>query len=202
MYKWRSGIEDEISSAIVEADANPAMGAEPNQEGKASSRKRYTADQKEKALQLCDQIGITKASKETGITINSLRKWRADAQNEIAPANEAPVPKSAADQSASQTDNESQSMAIIARLTKVPSEEPAPEDEARQADEHVNTDVPIAGESAPADNYANEEAPPLPNGKEASVDGTREELIRLRVENSALKAQIASLKNALRVFTE
>ena len=44
-----------------------------------AERKTYTVEQKKAALEKVAELGITKASKELGISINSLVKWRADA---------------------------------------------------------------------------------------------------------------------------
>ena len=44
-----------------------------------AERKTYTEEQKKAALEKIAELGITKASKELGISINSLVKWRADA---------------------------------------------------------------------------------------------------------------------------
>jgi len=44
-----------------------------------AERKTYTEEQKKAALEKVAELGITKAAKELGISINSLLKWRADA---------------------------------------------------------------------------------------------------------------------------
>ena len=87
LYTWRSIVErrraastaeaDEISAEATTAEENEAI---PNLESKSSGR-RYTTEEKEKALRLCGDIGITKASTRTWIAIGSLRKWREDTQN-------------------------------------------------------------------------------------------------------------------------
>ena len=184
LYRWRSGGEDEIATttaavdeiSVAETDAEE-KDTSPSRESKGSGT-RYSAEEKEKALRLCDEVGVTKASKMTGITINSLRKWRMDAKNEIhatiVPVKEIPVEETDAEQSDAQADNESTCTNIIARLTKTPVEE--------------------AGA---------EEQDPQPSLQNTNGDeGTSEELIRLRLENATLKAQMAALKNALRMFTE
>lgn len=47
------------------------------------TRTRYTPEEKESALRLCDEIGVHKASQETGISVNSLYKWRSGVKDEI-----------------------------------------------------------------------------------------------------------------------
>ena len=200
LYKWRTGVEAEAKS-IADVDATPvddtvadtalvdgaaeessipessvgeAAGETDdnlNAEVKTSGR-RYTAKEKREAVRLCEAIGITKASKQTGITINSLRKWRMDAKEEM-PAAVASVPVKIAEQKGAQADNEVASTDILARLSKAPVEEAVAEDAA--ADETAE--------------------------KAAGNESASAELIRLRVENAAYRAQIAALKNALRVFT-
>ena len=134
LYKWRTSAEDEIASTAAKVNRAPVAktdtevkGAEPKHENK-DSRKRYSAEEKANALQLYDKVGVTKASKQTGITINSLRKWQMDARNAIvtasATADEISDKKIATDQNESQTDNESASMDVVARLFKTPVGEP------------------------------------------------------------------------------
>ena len=216
LYKWRTGVEAEAKSAadvgeapvdgvVVEvplADQAPvevpsvnkasAHGASVGEvageadinlsiENKNSGR-RYTAQEKEAAVRLCDAIGITKASKQTGITINSLRKWRLDAKEEkpvTTPVEVVPAEKSVTEQKDAWVDNEIASTDILARLSRTPVEE------------------------APVEEMAAEEAEqPIVPEKTAGNESANEELIRLQVENETLRAQIAALKNALRVFTE
>ena len=84
LYKWRTGAEDEIAAVAVEADKIPVEEVAVEEKDAAPIKgKRYSAEEKERALQLYDNLGLTKTSKQTGITINSLRKWRADAQSKI-----------------------------------------------------------------------------------------------------------------------
>ena len=59
---------------MEEKDANASK------EGKTPG-KRYSAEEKANVLRLYDKIRVTKASKQTGITINSLREWHMDAPN-------------------------------------------------------------------------------------------------------------------------
>jgi hypothetical protein len=55
----------------------------------------------------------------------------------------------------------------------------------------------------PAEDTSVEAEAPLPSLRNPSArENLNEELIRLRLENTTLKAQMAALKNALRVFTE
>jgi len=49
-------------------------------------KKTYTAEEKENALRLCDEIGAKKASEQTGIFINTLYNWRRAKAEAIAPA--------------------------------------------------------------------------------------------------------------------
>lgn len=42
------------------------------------ARVRYTAEQKEKALESIKSIGVSKTSKELGITTGTLYKWQAE----------------------------------------------------------------------------------------------------------------------------
>ena len=166
LYRWRSGVEGEAAAPLVEADEIPTevavveeKDANASGEGKTPG-KRYSAEEKANALRLYDKIGVTKASKQTGITINSLRKWHIAAQNAsiVSAADEIPNGKTAADQDESQTDNESASTDVVARLIKAPVGEP--------------------------------------------IEDIGKELIRLRLENTTLKAHIVALKAALRMFTE
>ena len=58
-------------------------------------------------------------------------------------------------------------------------------------------------EKSPAEEAAEEENVSQLNPDNAhQSESTSEELIRLRLENSALKTQMVALKNALQVFTE
>ena len=132
LYRWRSGVEGESAVPLVETDEIPAEAAvveekdaSASQEGK-SPRKRYSAEEKANALRLYDEVGVSKTSKQTGITINSLRKWHMDAQNAIvviAAADEIPDEKTDIEQDESQTDNESACADVVARLVKTPVEE-------------------------------------------------------------------------------
>lgn len=214
LYKWRTGTEDEASETTVEGDVAPVEiavagegDANLSQESNASLRKRYTAEVKGNALRMCEKIGITKASKETGITVNSLRKWRADAQNETARSStavEALVHEAAMEPCDSQNDAGSNSTAIVARLAKTSPEEAAPEEKyLPKVYENVQTDAKANDAGVPSTKFGREENAPIPDGKNTNADeSVSEELIHLRIENSALKAQILSLKSALRVFTE
>ena len=112
-------------------------------------RTSYTAAEKARALRRCDEIGVTKTSKETGITMASLYVWRHA-------ANEGAVSPTAADLAG----------------------------------------VPTGDETAPKKN------PRQPRNPANAQIEPGEELIRLRVENAALKAQVLSLKNAVRAFAE
>jgi len=176
LVNWHSDAENKIATTIAVVDEIPVVeddveeiDTNPKRESKSSGT-RYSAEEKENALRLYDEVGVTKASKQTGITINSLRKWRADAQNKsdttAAATDEIPVGVEAAEHNDLHT--ESASTDIIARLTKTSAEEQTMEE----------TDQ----KTRPSNPY--------------------EELIRLRLENTTLKAQMAALKNAIRVFTE
>jgi len=117
-------------------------------EGEIMPRKTYTAKEKENALRLCEEIGVQKASEETGISVNSLYAWRGGKK-----ANKA---------------------AAIANDAEIPVNAPAANDKKTGA-----------------------------SRKQSGVgENPDEELIRLRIENEALKAQNKTLKNALRPFTE
>ena len=121
------------------------------------TRIRYSPEEKEKALRLCEAIGVNNASKETGISVNSLYKWRSNTGKEI----ETPV-YNAPETSISNMVSETQTAARV------------PETESS-----------------------------LSLHQRAAVnEGVHEELVRLRIENDTLKAQMVALKNALRVFTE
>ena len=43
----------------------------------------YSAKQRENALRLCDEIGVAKASEQTGISKHTLYKWRNSAEVEV-----------------------------------------------------------------------------------------------------------------------
>lgn len=135
---------------------------------------RYTPEEKEKALRLFSEMGATRASRETGVTVDSLRKWRADAQetSEFPAANELLAQKAVMQPSPSQT-NFDESGAIVARLTRKHS---------RKAPQSIGSFPCIVG------THADEKA--------------NDELTLLRIENTMLKAQIVALKGALRAFTE
>ena len=104
----------------------------------------YTAAEKGNALRLCDEIGVCKASEETGITVHTLYTWRrakGGTKPTVAP-------------------NESKGHNGHGRKQEVVKEPTVREE--------------------------------LEN----------ESLICLRTENDSLKAQIATLKRALRAFSE
>jgi len=105
--------------------------------------KTYTAEDKLNALRLCDEIGVQKASEETGITLNSLYAWRRS-RSELMPTATDPV------------------------------------------EFQAGSEKRIGEGSKAVRNF----------------EPTTDELIHLRVENEMLKAQITTLKNALRAFTE
>ena len=172
LYKWRMGGEGDIAAAKTDVED---MVAE--EKDTRSSRKRYSAEEKEKALQLYDEVGVTKASKLTGITINSLRKWRIAAQNAIptTPASDDEIPvEEATGPDDTQVDNVNSSTDIISRFVKIPASDVATKQEDAQLSHHI---LNAGGDPG-------------------------EELIRLRIENASLKAQIVALKDALRVFAE
>jgi len=139
LYKWRLGAEDEVSMPPVKGEEIPVEKVEvegqatsPNREGR-SAGKRYSAGKKAEALRLCNEIGLAKASKQTGITINSLRKWHMDAQNAniVTAADEIPNEKTATDQNESQANNASVSADVVVSLAKMQVGEPI-------ADENVS----------------------------------------------------------------
>jgi transposase-like protein len=139
-------------------------------------RPHYTNEQKKEALQLCAEIGITKASKRLEIAYGTLNKWRKAAQNGSpveAATDDTPVEEVTI---YAQTDGgDISSTAIAARLGK-------------NHDEAAVTEDKVHPESED-------------RGREAT-DDDHDDLIRLRTENAALKTQMATLKNALRAFTE
>lgn len=135
---------------------------------------RYTPEEKEKALRLFSEMGATKASRETGVTVASLRKWRADAQEKSAfPAANEPLAQKVVIQPNPLQTNFDESGAIVARLTRKHS---------RKVPQNIGSFPCIAG------THADEKA--------------NDELTLLRIENTMLKAQIDALKGALRAFTE
>jgi len=182
LVNWRSGTE-EAGAATTPIDETPAEEALADEEDarqiheNVTTRKRYSAEEKENALRLYNEVGVTKASRLTGITINSLRKWRMDAQNTnpATPADgESPVEKKIAEPDDLQAVDGKSSTDILSRLAKIPANETAEEG----ADAHLSR-------------------------HNLNVDGgPGEELIRLRIENASLRVQMAALKTALRVFTE
>ena len=113
---------------------------------------------------------------ETGIAINSLRKWRADAQNKNTTTTAASDKTLAGEEAAEHNDLHSEiaSTDIISRLAKTSAEE--------QTMEETDQKTSLS--------------------KSNDNEGSKEELIRLRLENTTLKTQMAALKNALQVFTE
>ena len=130
LYKWRSRVEDEANmppaeseEILAEESGVEAEDANLNPEGKTLG-KRYSAEEKEKALQLYNEVGVTKASKMTGITISSLRRWHMNAKSRTATTaaavDETPTDGLATDQNESQIDSDNASAAIVARLVKTP----------------------------------------------------------------------------------
>lgn len=60
------------------------------------ARIRYSTEQKAEALQLCDAIGVQKASEQLGITVNSLYAWRNAQKKEQQEAKATPPAKAPA----------------------------------------------------------------------------------------------------------
>ena len=187
-------------------------------------RKRYTAEEKARALRLCDEVGVVKASEQTGISKFSLYKWRMGAEDEVSmpPVEGEEIPVETVEvegQAASQNQEgknagkrysvEEKAKALrlcdeiglskaskqigisvnslykwrmgvqneiptVAAAAEIPIEEPVAEENVSKISPHTN--------------YARE--------------NENEELIRLQLENTMLKAKMTALKNALRVFTE
>ena len=104
--------------------------------------KSYTGDERENALKLCDEIGVQKASEQTGIALNSLYGWRRA---------------------------RGKAVAVVAGV-----------------------ETPAAGKGRGG----------CERGREDVEESCDTELIRLQMENEALKAQVKTLQNALRAFTE
>ena len=138
-------------------------------------RIRYTDDEKIEALRLCDQMGVTKTSEQTGISINSLYKWRSEYKDfdiPVSPVIETPPP---------------------IKDEAVPVYEAAPADEA----------VPVNIDATPVKEAVAEKYTPYEAKKTEPIGENRsEEVIWLRVENKVLKEQMVALKTALRAFTE
>lgn len=181
LYTWRSGAEEKGAAAVAHADVTPfgeAVAEEEDTSENIESKgpgKRYGAEEKEKALRLCDKIGITKVSKQTGIAIGSLRKWRMDAKKRVPAAAVDKIPMvKASEQNVSQTDDECTSADIADRFSKTSVRGSVAEDKTLQPGQQI-----------------------------AAVDaGSSKELIRLQLENAALKLEMLTIKKALRVFTE
>ena len=65
--KW-VGVSPSATSPSVEKCTEPVE--------KIDRRQRYTPEQKAEALRLVEEIGLSKASRQTGISVGSLMKWR------------------------------------------------------------------------------------------------------------------------------
>jgi transposase-like protein len=100
LYKWRAGAEGETAATTAVADEALAEGAVIKEESAIPTHKRYTAEEQENALRLVNEIGVSKASKQTGITINSLRKWREDTQSATTAADVIRIEEDTAEQEA------------------------------------------------------------------------------------------------------
>lgn len=64
------------SSTTPVASPTTSPSVEKNDEGKVSGRRRYTPEEKAEALRLVEELGPSKASRQTGISLASLLKWR------------------------------------------------------------------------------------------------------------------------------
>lgn len=169
LYKWRAGDLDVNDASENLTEEATEWQRDTSSTGIATG-KRYTAKEREAALRLCAEIGVSKASKQTGISTHSLYKWRAGA-NEAVEADQPPV---------IQADLSEKDPAPNLAAMETPTTQAEAPTTVMMDEKH--------GRSAPSYMYTDQE--------------TIEELIRLRMENVALKAQMTALKNALRAFTE
>lgn len=64
------------TQAPTQAPTRPDQIADQDEPAVVSKVKRYTAEQKAEALRLVREIGLSKAARETGVSVQSLIKWR------------------------------------------------------------------------------------------------------------------------------
>jgi len=69
------GVSVEILKGWLTQEPNQTTEREGREQA-ASKAKRYTPEEKREALRLVREIGLSKASRETGVSIASLIKWR------------------------------------------------------------------------------------------------------------------------------
>ena len=181
---------------------------------------RYTAEEKENTLRLCDEVGVAKASEQTGISKFTLYKWRSGAEGEAAmptaEAEEIPAGAVEAEGQATGPNREGRSVgkrysaeekAKVLRLcdeiglAKVSKQTGITFNSLRKWRMEAKDEIPV--NAATPKKSPSEETVPEPSPHTDKLgEGISEESVRLRLENSALKAQIIALKNALRAFTE
>ena len=186
----------------------------------------YSAEEKKNALRLCDKIGVSKASKETGISRHTLYIWRAGAEDEIvtttavvdADSVEEMIKEKTANPTRKRYTTEEKENALLlckeigmAKASKKTGISVNLLYKWRSgAKDEITTDV--ANGNPPDEATAKEKMEPNHEITSAEVvatgvavstmEKTADELIHLRIENAALKAQIVTLKKALRVFTD
>lgn len=93
----------------------------------------------------------------------------------------------------------------IATVSAAADESRAEEVVVEEKDSHPNhaDTIDVTDANAPTEKLEKVEKASHLNNKDAGADEKMsEELIRLQIENSTLKAQIIALKSALRIFTE
>lgn len=144
-------------------------------------RRMYTQEEREHALRRCDEIGVKKASGETGVPAYTLYAWRRKTKEPE------PLP-----------DQPDSGESLVPRAVESPiAEETASEmPTCHESSDFIKAPSPLLKTPIddPADELELERTPPL-------YEETGE-LLRLRIENRALREKNEQLKKALRVFAE
>ena len=194
--------------------------------------KTYTDEQKAVALAKVAEIGVTKASKELSISINTLNNWKKASNGDTAPAkkdksagNKASKAKTALTKNAEPVKESTVSSETVkAVTTDTPTAEPAPKKRGRKPKEVLNetkavvqkTTKKLSAKAKEVKKTAAKKAETIKASatkKEASAEkpvlltlAKQEKLISdiatLKAENTTLKAEIARLKKAIADLTK
>ena len=194
--------------------------------------KTYTDEQKAVALAKVAEIGVTKASKELSISINTLNNWKKASNGDTAPAkkdkpagNKASKAKTALTNNAEPVKESTVSSETEkAVTTDTPTAEPAPKKRGRKPKEVLNetkavvqkTTRKLSAKAKEVKKTAAKKAETIKASatkKETSAEkpvlltlAKQEKLISdiatLKAENTTLKAEIAKLKKAIANLTK
>ena len=181
----------------------------------ADTGSHYTPEEKEKALQLCIEIGVLKTSEETGIAATSLYKWRAVKEERNAvPLDEIasqPVKSENTEQISEHKGSVTEHSIEDVNVPRLQERIGVSLSRQRDIDMRNTVQVTDGGEDAPPF----DETFACQNSLQAGGTGTdnavsltecelleMQETMRLQLENAFLKTQVETLQGALRALLE